>query len=343
MANWYLSQSLGIEAYDAGSNRTLYRTRVYVCANQYMAYSGYSTSGGGSVDGQGFEFGGPSALSLTNACAEVYTGTFWVYGDTNGYKPSIGASAWFNGGGGYAPGYITAGASAGGFDYDRRPAAPSFASIYRSIDDMYVGVNNTSSPAGTPTYYIERSQNGGGWGDQRIAQSTWYYDLPQGTNQQFRTLASNSDGSSGWTYSGTYSIPTVPSAPAAITVSAVNGLDVTVSISGSTSNGGSAITAYYMQYNNGSGWTGTTQVTGSSLIYMNLTPGLTYTFRVWSVNEMGNSAYATSTPVFLSAGGRRWTGTVFTPTTIAKRHDGTDWVPLTIGRRHDGTDWVNLQ
>lgn len=201
---WYLTQAVGIEGYDAANNRTLYRTRVYLNASGYNAYGGYSTSGGGSVDGQGFTFGGPSDVSLNNSGQEVYTGTFWVYGDANGYKGGVYADSWFNGGGGWAPGYITASASAGGFDFDRRPSQPATVTpVVNSDKTITVTVAPVSSPAGTPTYYVLYSLNGGAYTGTRYSTSNviTFDNMQRGANYTFAAYATNSDGTSNTTYS----------------------------------------------------------------------------------------------------------------------------------------------
>lgn len=263
----------------------------------------------------------------------------WVGHDANGYLGSIGFSGGATSGGW---GSASASNSLGGFtDYDRRPASPAI-STSRSVDDVTVTLANVSSPAGTATYYCQRSENGGAYGDTKTGQSLAYNNLLAGSTQQFRSYASNSDGTSGYTYSTAVNIPTVPSAPASINVTSVAGLDMTVGISASAGTGGEPITSYTMEYNNGSGWTGSTPVFGNSVTYTNLTPGLNYQFRAYATNAIGNSAYATSATVFLSAGGRRWNGSGWTPTATAKRWTGTVWAPLTTAKRWNGSGWVNL-
>lgn len=343
--SWYLSQSVGIESYDAGNNRTLYRTRVYVCASGYNAYSGYSTGGNGYVDGQYFEFGGPGALSLTNACSEVYTGTFWVYGDANGWHGTVNASAYFNGGGGYAPGAIYASASAGGFDYDRKPDYPTSVSASRSGTSYTVYAGYANSPAGTPTYYVQYSENGGAWYNQNSmpGQQYTYNGLNKGSTYQFRVWATNSDGIGPFTYSGNYYVPTEPLAPASLTISEPSGRSVTVT-AGTAPNGGATVTGYYVQYstNNGSTWSSAVAMTNQQYTYTNLDGGLTYKFRVYAVNEMGNGATITSSGTFVPAYGKRWNGTDWVPIQTMKRWDGNAWVNVTIAKRWDGTAWVNL-
>lgn len=219
---WWLTQAVGLEAYDAANNRTLYRTRVYVNWNGGSAYAGYTTSGGGSVAGQGFSFGGPSSMnyngsswiSLTGS-QEVYTGTFWVGSDANGYLSGVYADSWFNGGGGYAPGYITASASAGGVDYDRRPAQPSISTVtVNSNKTISLSWSAVSSPASTATYYVSYAAAAGGggygsWSSEITTTSTnyTYSGLPRGVTYKFRIRAGNSDGLTGYSETTGYFLP----------------------------------------------------------------------------------------------------------------------------------------
>lgn len=194
---WYLTQAVGIEAYDSPNNRTLYRTRVYLNASGYNAYSGYSTSGGGTVAGQGFSFTGPSSASLNNSSQEVYTGTFWVYSDTNGYLSGVYADSYFNGSGGYSPGSLSASASAGGVNYDRRPSTPtSLTATVNSDKSITVDVSAVSSPASAAVYHFQYSQNGGAFTGEVTSSSPTYTftGLTQGQTFQFRAWATNSDG-----------------------------------------------------------------------------------------------------------------------------------------------------
>lgn len=147
---------------------------------------------------------------------------------------------------------------------------------------------------------------------------------------------------------GGYYWSTVPTAPGSCTYSK-SGLNVTVNITSSSSDGGQTISAYRVQYrtssNGGSTWGawGSTQtVSGSSYTYTNLTPALTYQFRTYADNSNGSSAATASTTTFLSAGGRRWDGSAWTPTATAKRWDGSTWQALVTAKRWDGSSWVNL-
>lgn len=156
-------------------------------------------------------------------------------------------------------------------------------------------------------------------------------------------------------------------------VSAVTSTEAGVPIVSSNANEG-----YFVQYQ-----TSTTGVIGSygawstpvkmttqatrTHTYISMAPALYYSFRTYAANSVVNSvgnqsaagsqAYyphqnttlytanysAASAGTFLSAGGRRWAGSYWIPTAIAKRYSGTAWVPLTIAKRYNGTAWVNLK
>lgn len=156
----------------------------------------------------------------------------------------------------------------------------------------------------------------------------------------------------GWTDSsmnGTITWSTVASAPGTPAASRT-GRDVTVTASsGSSSNGGSTITSYKVQYRSssdgGSTWgTWGNEQTLSSLAYTytGLTASLTYQFRVYANNARGSSAATVSTNVFVPAGGKRYNGSSFISTTTAKRWTGSAWTDLTTAKRWSGSAWVDL-
>jgi hypothetical protein len=81
--------------------------------------------------------------------------------------------------------------------------------------------------------------------------------------------------------------------------------------------------------------------------YSGLTSGLTYKFRVRAYNGVDNySAYRESSPVFLTAGGKRRTSVntwVLTATAAKRRNAGnTANENLTKAKRFNGTAWVDL-
>jgi len=170
------------------------------------------------------------------------------------------------------------------------------------------------------------------------------------------TVYDNGDGSAFASGALAYTMTwmQVATAPASITATA-SGVSVTVTATASTDAGGGTISGYKVQYrssaNGSTGWSawGSEQSLSSfSYTYSSLTPALYYQFRVYAVNEAGNSAATTSANVFVTAGGKRWTGSAWTPNTTAMRWStaGTpQWIPLTIARRWStaGTPgWVDL-
>jgi hypothetical protein len=171
--------------------------------------------------------------------------------------------------------------------------------------------------------------------------------------------------------------PGVPLAPSSIPTFTVNGLDITVTSSAISSDNGIAISTgsanqgYYLQYQTSTTLDGTygawstpvkmSDQTNRRHTLQALTPALFYKFRVYAANtviyasngseqlyyphnDLSYTANFATTEIgyFLAAGGRRWTGTSWEPTAIAKRWDGNSWVAFTIAKRWDGNSWVNL-
>lgn len=339
---YFLTMGMSSTSNEAGNYSTI-NFSIYLNSTNGQSYSGYNgMTIDWSVGGIGGSAGAPSAASCAGGAAPlVASGSYNIGHNPNGYLGTVGGSSTFNGSGGYAPGSISASASTGTTDYDRKPATATFASIVRTTNSVAVAVAGVSSPAGTPTYYVERN-SGSGWGDQRTGANVTYSGLALSSTQQFRTFATNSDGTGGTTTSGSYAIPNVPTAPT-ISVSAPSGKALTVT-AGTSADNGATVTGYSCQVSADDGVTwGTAQaMTSQSVSLTALTGGATYKFRVYSTNEMGNSGFTTSASVFIPSGGRRWNGTALVPTTLAKRWNGTAWVDLTIAKRWNGTSWVDL-
>lgn len=149
-------------------------------------------------------------------------------------------------------------------------------------------------------------------------------------------------------FHGTYYWSTVATAPASISPSR-SGRNVTVTATASSSDGGQTISSYSVEYrtsaDGSTGWSawGNTQTLSSfSYTYSSLTPALYYQFRVYANNTNGSSAATVSSNVFVSGGGKRWSGASWDSTTIAKRWDGSAWVDLTTAKRWNGSAWVDL-
>jgi hypothetical protein len=84
----------------------------------------------------------------------------------------------------------------------------------------------------------------------------------------------------------------------------------------------------------------TQDISSGTYAYNNLTPALFYQFRTYANNPAGASAATVSSPLFVSAGGRRWDGTAWVASTTSKRWNGSAWVDLTVAKRWNGTAWV---
>jgi hypothetical protein len=206
--------------------------------------------------------------------------------------------------------------------------------------------------------YLERIYSGG------TALSVNDSGRPRGEEYTYRFYARNSTG---WSEisdaSGKVMAPGLPSAPSSIigpsqTPSLKVGRNVTINITRDSNGFGNNITGYFLQFStdNGAtwhGWNNTTktrinngenEVTGTSFTYQLLTPALTYLWRVYAKNSVGTGDLTRVTPVgvFVSAGGRRWTGSTWTPTESAKRWTGSAWVDITVAKRWSGTAWVDL-
>lgn len=162
----------------------------------------------------------------------------------------------------------------------------------------------------------------------------------------YRTSTGALFDSFGTAMSGTWSWNTVPSAPASISTS-LSGTSVTVTRTNSSSDGGSTITGYRVQRRestNGTtwgSWGNTVTMSTTSHTYTGLTPARYYQFRVYAINNAGNSLAATSSTVFVAAI-TRYTGTAFTVLTKLRKYDGADWQNITQAKRWNGTSWVTI-
>lgn len=142
-----------------------------------------------------------------------------------------------------------------------------------------------------------------------------------------------------------------PSAPAAPTCTA-SGKDVTI-VSAVPAAGTLPITKYeYRWSTDDATWTAvsplntSTPTSTTSVPVFAATGGLTHYFQTRAVSTAtyawGTGAYSASTSLFVSAGGRRWTGSVWTPTATAKRWTGSAWTDLVTAKRWNGSAWVDL-
>ncbi|HLP97647.1 MAG TPA: DUF859 family phage minor structural protein [Sideroxyarcus sp.] len=269
---------------------------------------------------------------------------------------TISASASADGGTGTIGSASTSGSLAL-TDFSRPPSAPGAPTLSRSSDGKTVTVTSPipSSSVTITGYRYQYSTNGSTWlgpvnmtGTSRVASFGPTSPITVSATQQywFRTAATSTEG---WgNYGTSASIVGVPTAPATINVTR-NARDVSVTAGNST---GTGITGYSVQYSSDSGstWSTAVAMTAQAYTYTGLTAGLTYLFRVYSTNSIGNSDPTTSAATFVPAGGKRWDGSGWQATSTAKRYapgePGADpvtgWKDIAIAKRWNGTGWVDL-
>jgi hypothetical protein len=331
---------------DVANNRTRYTWAISLTWNNADRYSGYSTTLSYYIGDVSETVAGPSSGGTGSATGStvIKAGTDWFTHNNNG-ELTLGAGTTLNGPGSPAPGFLEAYWTATDEpNYDRSPSDPTFASLTRTVDAVAVTVNAVSSPAGTATYVITRSENGGAYGDTRssTSRSATFSGLLKGSTQQFRVVATNSDGSSGTTTSSTVSIPNVPTAPS-ITTTAPSGRALNVS-SGVSANNGATVTGYFVQLSADDGVTWETAISIPSRAYRfeDLAGGTNIKFRVYSENEMGLSAFTVTDSIFIPSGGRRLTADGFISTQTFTRLTASGPVPVGIARRLTVSGWVEL-
>lgn len=140
----------------------------------------------------------------------------------------------------------------------------------------------------------------------------------------------------------------VPSAVSSVSTS-VNGNVITVSWPDASAPFGPITYHYANRYSTDGGstwsnWSGESTTTSTSFTGT-YTAGRTYQFYVYPSNGDGNGGTTYSNPVFLAAGGKRFTTT--SPSSLVlmqtkKRYTSSGWVDITVRKRWDGNNWVNL-
>lgn len=286
----------------------------------------------------------------SNNTPTLGSGTLTVAHLSNGSK-TITSSASASDNGGSPLGSTSLSGSLALTDFSVLPSAPADPTVTRTSDGatMTIVSGVASSPVTLTKYDYRWSTNDASWTtvsplNTTTVTSTTSSPLFTGTTTQpyyFQTRGVSSEGNGAWSPSRVSF--GVPSAPSTINT-ARTARDVTVTVGAPSTNGGSVVTGYYVQYstNSGSTWSTAQLMSGQTYTYTGLTAGLTYRFRTYAVNATGNSTFTTAADLFVPAGGRRYDGTAWNSTATAKRFDGTNWVDLTIAKRFDGTSWVDL-
>lgn len=327
---------------DYANNRSLVSFYMDVYDNN-GSYGGYGT-GSWSANIAGVGYSGSLTYDFTGnsgASYRVLSSSIWVPHD------GVGASSIYSSGdfSGSSPvGYASAGGWLGLTDFAYPPATPGTATLTRTSDGTSITATSAipaSSAATITSYEYRTSTDNSTWGAATAMGGTGgrvaTFTGVSTTTYYVQTRAGSPEGWSAWSSSA--SIVGVPTAPASIGL-ARNGRDVTVTSGSST---GTGITGYYVQYStDGSTWSTEQLMTSQTYTYTALTPALTYTFRTKSLNAIGYSAPAVSTPLFVPAGGKRFDGTAFNSTATFKRFDGTSWNVVQTAKRSNGTSWLDL-
>jgi hypothetical protein len=205
------AQTIGVSASqstNAGANQSTVTVTMTLYSNGW-SFDGYTTY-------YGIRIG--DAWYTGTAVRTLYSPNNWSVSasrtynhDANGYRGDVPVEAYFDGTGPYMPDYLSAGGpTQGAIDYDRRPGSPATVTATVNSDKtISVAVAAVSSPAGTPTYYVEYSQNSGAWTGQVSSTNPSFTisGLTPGSNYQFRAWAANSDGTGGTTYSNVVFLP----------------------------------------------------------------------------------------------------------------------------------------
>lgn len=327
---------------DYANNRSLVRVAIGVFDNN-GSYGGYGTGSwsiglnGGQVNSGSvyydFSGGGPGW---------IWSGDYWVGHNADG---SRWVDGWASFGGTSPVGSATA---SGGFwltDFAYPPGQPGAPTLTRNSTGTSIGITSQvpGSAVGITAYQYVYSTDNANWsGVQGMSGNTATFAAPSATTGYYiMTRAGSNEGWGAWSPSAF--IAGVPTAPASINATRT-ARNVAVTCTAPSSDGGSAVTGYFVQYSTdgGSTWSTAQAMSSQSYTYTNLTAALTYTFRVYATNSIGSSATTASNPLFVPAGGKRWDGSAWVSTTTAKRWDGTAWVDLSTAKRWDGTAWVDL-
>ena len=187
------------------------------------------------------------------------------------------------------------------------PAAPAVAGLSGSTTSLTVSWSappNTGKPAITSYDVQYRQGNSGGFtnGPQdATATSATITGLMASTSYQVQVRATNDEGDSAWSGSGsgtTGTTTTAPVAPAAPTVAAVSSSTRSLAVSWiAPADGGSAITGYNVQYRQGTSGDFTNwplKVTDTSLTISGLTQNTLYEVQVQATNAVGDSDWSAS-------------------------------------------------
>lgn len=209
---YYLTANISWGTQDPGNNRTYAYVSINLTAQQNY-FAGWAASGRLNVNGSDVQYyGGNYSMPGNYTTINIGNWQGWVGHDANG-NGGISVFSDFDTAASpsYLPDYVSVSVYEGApVNYDRKPTTPSSVTAVVNVDKtITVTVNGVSSPAGTPTYYVAYSQNGGGYTGTQSGTSNVYTfsGLTPGSSYVFSAYATNSDGTGGTAYSTSTFLP----------------------------------------------------------------------------------------------------------------------------------------
>ena len=265
-----------------------------------VSWTAPGNNGGASITGYDVRYSSNNGTTWTSA-GVVYSGSpATVTGLTNG-TPYVFDVAAINSVGTGAYSTASAAVTPAGV-----PAAPTSVTGTRGNGQVSVSWLAGSSNGANITGYAVRysTDSGANWtaaGTFGSSPAT-VTGLTNGTPYVFEVAAINSAGTGAYSTASSAVTPaTTPGVPTGLLASAGDS-QASLSWSAPSSDGGTAITAYNLQWssNNGTTWSGKA-VTSTSTLLTGLVNGTPYVFRVAAVNGVGSGSYSANSAPFTPA------------------------------------------
>lgn len=214
----------------------------------------------------------------------------------------------------------------------------------RSLNVVWVAPASPGAPidAGFVRWNVNNDPNSTiGGGESSVAAGSNFYQITGLANGTTYYVFIQSHNSQGWSVASdalTYTIPTVPDAPEAPTLSFTPPTTVTASFI-APNNGGSPITGYFVEYADNAVFTNPIQLNAASSpkVITNLTPGKSYWIRVKAINAQGVSNPSPSTLIRILSGPRVSYNGVYKTTIAYVFGDDYQW-HIAIPYRRNATE-----
>lgn len=143
----------------------------------------------------------------------------------------------------------------------------------------------------------------------------------------------------GGSASGNFALTYIPQVLSGPTLSVSGGV---VSITSAAPSSTGTVTGYdYRRSTDNATWTTAALSSGGTGTY-SATRGVTWYFQTRAYSAAVTGAWSPSSSIFVPSGGKRWTGSSWTPTATAKRWNGSAWVDLVTAKRWNGSAWADL-